>query len=358
MLTPTPNTSRPHTVRAMSFLDLIKNILGLFVVAQLAFGSNPVLAKSSLSSTNQYRTVVTESWTEEWDENQCHWVKVGDSQISTRVEALPKIAGAIANGAPALDAPDALTATPKPSGAALGRYGPFLVATATKALMVGATNVRSPQDFDAMMRDHPGISILNMVEAPGTTHDIANLAVGRKIRAAGISTHVPRNGSVRSGAVELFLAGQTRSIDDGAVFAVHSWRDYNGREPDDFARDHPVNRFYLDYYVEMGMSEQRASDFYDMTNSVPHTSALWLQADDMRNWLPAASRKIASQCRTRMLSTKANRAWHRHFPRNHQNQVTNLKASNHTQFLTQSGGHSGGHSKAKILNVGSAAPSP
>jgi hypothetical protein len=136
-----------------------------------------------------------------------------------------------------------------------------------------------------MLRDYPGIEVLEMVDAPGTNNDIANLAIGRRIRAVGIRTHVPNGGSVRSGAVELFLAGETRTIDDGARFAVHSWLDNYGREPGDFAPDAPENRLYLDYYVEMGMSESRAREFYAMTNSVPHASALWLRADDMRLWI-------------------------------------------------------------------------
>jgi hypothetical protein len=125
-----------------------------------------------------------------------------------------------------------------------------------------------------------------MIEAPGTRHDIANLQLGRMIRAAGLSTHVPNGGSVRSGAVELFLAGATRTMDDGALFAVHSWLDTYGREPGDFPEDHPANRLYLDYYVEMGMSETQARAFYAMTNSVSHVDALWLGASDMRGWVP------------------------------------------------------------------------
>lgn len=317
MFTPNLMSSHHRHCTAPSRVPILKKIVCLLAVALLALSFVPPLAKSEASSSDNYRTVTTESWVEEWDALQCQWVKVGESQFSTRIETLSAIAGAIANGAPVLDAlgdaRDTRPSTPKPSGAALGRYGPFLVTTPMKAIMVGTTNVRSPQDFDAMLRDFPGISSLSMVEAPGTNHDIANLVVGRKIRASGISTHVPQNGSVRSGAVELFLAGVARSIDDGAMFAVHSWRDYNGREPNDFASDHPANRLYLDYYVEMGMSERGARDFYNMTNSVPHSSALWLRADDMRRWLPAASRQIASQCASRILPVKANRAWHRHF---------------------------------------------
>ena len=33
------------------------------------------------------------------------------------------------------------------------------------------------------------------------------------------------------------------------------------------------------------MSAERARQFYDMTNSVPHSRALWLGAEDMRPWI-------------------------------------------------------------------------
>ena len=104
------------------------------------------------------------------------------------------------------------------------------------------------------------------------------------IRRAGLSTEVPANGSVRSGAVELFLAGVERHIENGAEFAVHSWRDEYGREADDFSMEAPQNRTYLDYYREMGMDEGQARSFYAMTNSVPHHRARWLRAGEMRNW--------------------------------------------------------------------------
>ena len=87
--------------------------------------------------------------------------------------------------------------------------------------------------------------------------------------------------------MELFLAGKTRRIDAGAQFAVHAWLDNYGRQPWDFAEGDPANRLYLDYYQEMGMSAARAKAFYAMTNSVPHASALWLKADDMRQWIIA-----------------------------------------------------------------------
>lgn len=162
-------------------------------------------------------------------------------------------------------------------------FGPFRVLDGTRAALVDATDSASPRQFAAMLARHPGIATIEMVECPGTDDDVANLALGRMIRARGIATHVPANGSVRSGAVELFLAGATRRIDDGAEFAVHSWRDSNGREADDFAAGAGPHRAYLDYYREMGVRQPRA--FYAVTNAVANADARWLTAQDMRSWL-------------------------------------------------------------------------
>ncbi len=171
-------------------------------------------------------------------------------------------------------------------------YGPFRVIDANRAALVDATDGESVAQFKAMLRDHPGIAQLDMIECPGTDDDTANLALGRLIRARGIATHVPNGGSVRSGAVELFLAGRQRLIDDGAEFAVHAWRDSDGREPGDYPADSTYNRAYVDYYREMGLARPQA--FYDMTNAVPNADARWLTAQDMRGWLGDAREGVVA----------------------------------------------------------------
>ncbi len=164
-------------------------------------------------------------------------------------------------------------------------YGPFRVIDGQTVALLGETDSRSPAHFAHLLRDHPGLARLEMVECPGTLDDRANLELGRMIRRARLSTVVPANGSVRSGAVELFLAGVERRIDNGAEFAVHSWRDEYGREASDFSMEAPQNRTYLDYYREMGMDEGQARAFYAMTNSVPHHRARWMRAGEMREWV-------------------------------------------------------------------------
>lgn len=267
----------------------MKRIAAWFAVIQLAILAAPAFGQQWIGNHGGVRIVTTESWVEEWDSDSGRWVRVSEGADAPHSAELRAVSAPRFKGR-AIEQSHAAARYARPTYhqspvVALAQYGPFVVTDPTRAALIGSTDSSSPRHFDAMLRDFPNLAVLDMIEAPGTSNDIANLAVGRRIRAAGIATHVPRGGSVRSGAVELFLAGAHRSLEDGAQFAVHSWLDNYGREATDFAANDPTHRLYLDYYVEMGMSEARARAFYSMTNSVPHASALWLRADDMREWL-------------------------------------------------------------------------
>ncbi|MGX7894315.1 alpha/beta hydrolase [Tsuneonella sp. HG222] len=168
---------------------------------------------------------------------------------------------------------------------ALSAYGPFRVLDDRTAALVGTTDHASPAQFAAMLRDYPELARLEMLECAGTEDDLANLRLGRMIRSAGLATHVPAGGSVRSGGVELFLAGVTREAADGAEFAVHAWEDEDGRQASDFALGAPQNAKYLAYYRDMGMSERQARAFYAMTNATPFESARWMGGAEMRRWI-------------------------------------------------------------------------
>ena len=167
-------------------------------------------------------------------------------------------------------------AWPAPSAAAdegaLADYGPFHVVSATEAELVGDTDSYSPDDFREMLAAWPGLRTLRLVECGGTLDDVANLELARMIRRAGLATHIPAYGSVRSGGVELFLAGVSRSAEPGAEFLVHSWRDEWGREAWQVPAGDPAHADYLGYYREIGLSPERARAFYALTNSVPHSS--------------------------------------------------------------------------------------
>ncbi len=168
---------------------------------------------------------------------------------------------------------------------AIAAFGAFRVLDPQTVAIVDITTHRSPDDFAALLVAYPSVDTLEFIEAPGTHDDRANLRLGRMIREAGIATRAPEGGSVRSGAVELFLAGVRREIEPGSEFAVHGWLDDRGLGAEDYPLNAPEHRRYLSYYAEMGMGAQQAAAFYAMTNSVPFEDALWLTGSEMRGWV-------------------------------------------------------------------------
>lgn len=177
-------------------------------------------------------------------------------------------------------APAVIQQAPVPT-AYLARFGPFYVTAPDRVAMAGIVDTPTPRQFVAMLRAYPGITTLDLIDLPGTYDSDANLVLARMVRKAGIDTHVPAGGSVRSGGVELWLAGAHRSADEGAEFAVHAWEDDTGREAGDYAVDAPEHKPFLAFYRDVGMSADEASRFYALTNSVPFEQARYLGRSDM-----------------------------------------------------------------------------
>ncbi|QJB70819.1 alpha/beta hydrolase [Parasphingorhabdus halotolerans] len=167
---------------------------------------------------------------------------------------------------------------------AIGEYGPFRVVAPHVAEMTGTVDSYTPALFRKMLQRHPGIKRIEMLDCDGSVDEEANLNLARMIRRAGINTHVPANGSIRSGAVELFLAGVKHTADDGAEFVVHSWMDEDGLEANDYPAHDPVHAEYLGYYAEMGVPAEKARAFYALTNSVPFSGQLKLSRNDLAQY--------------------------------------------------------------------------
>ena len=169
----------------------------------------------------------------------------------------------------------------RPSRTPIDAIGPFFLVAPDTVEMIGTVDSATPRQFAQLLAAHPGVARLVMVECPGSVDEDANHRLARAVRRAGLTTIVPDGGSVRSGAVDLFLAGTTRLAAPTAEFGVHSWRDEDGMQADDFAANDPVNTEYLAYYREMGLSAEAARQFYALTNSVPFEDVRTLGARDM-----------------------------------------------------------------------------
>ncbi len=256
----------------VSPVALVRSFFVALCAAVLAFA--PAQAQQGLTVTT------TVSWT---------WEEVGDADDGSAV--FDDDAALLDDEALAEDAD--LTATrryaPSATLATLGRaraqFGPFAVIDPTTVRMAGDVTSATPRQFAAMLAAFPGLKRLEMVDCPGSLDEEANLILARAIRRAGMETIVPSGGSVRSGAVELWLAGITRRAAADAEFGVHSWTDDSGREANDYAASDPVHAEYLGYYREMGMDDAKARAFYALTNSTPFDEVRYLTRDDMARFV-------------------------------------------------------------------------
>jgi hypothetical protein len=221
------------------------------------------------------QTIIVERWTADEAPVELTWtetVMVGDAD---------RDAGGEGGHAKASQRFVPFAVEPAALRPALASYGPFRLVAPDTVEMAGTVDSASPRDFAALMAAHPGVRRLVMVDCPGSIDETANHVLARAVRRAGLETHVPQGGSVRSGAVELFLAGVRRSAHASAEFGVHSWRDEDGYEASDFPADDPVHAEYLSYYRDMGLSAEAARRFYALTNSVPFDDVRYLGARDM-----------------------------------------------------------------------------
>ena len=156
----------------------------------------------------------------------------------------------------------------------------------------GVVNGDSQREAVALLNGSPGVRTLVLTWVPGSADDEVNLALGRMLRHAGMTTYLPREGMTASGGTDLVLAGARRIVECGAQVGVHSWAagSVNG---DELPRDDPRHRTYLDYYRDIGISEA----FYWFTlEAAPPDSIHWMTDDELEHYgVPTHSRGPCDQ---------------------------------------------------------------
>ncbi len=114
-----------------------------------------------------------------------------------------------------------------------------------------------------MIAANPGVTRLILQESDGSSNDAINVHTGRLIRAANLATHVPADGDINSGAVDLFTAGVIRTVEPGGILGVHSWCCENGVTADQLPGNDPAHGTQLTYFREM--LSDTGVDFYFFT---------------------------------------------------------------------------------------------
>lgn len=170
-----------------------------------------------------------------------------------------------------------LTTSCKDDEIATTDFGIFSAQDATTAIMNGVIGSNTPQEWDNFITANPSISKMIMKDCPGSDDDDANLQAARKIRDQGVAIHLPADAEIASGAVDLFLAGTTRTRENGSKIGVHSWADGDNNEATDFPVGHANHQPYIDYYKEMGFSTTDAEAFYYFTiNAAKAADIHWM----------------------------------------------------------------------------------
>ena len=157
----------------------------------------------------------------------------------------------------------------------------------SKAYGYGYTDGRSQGVVRQLLRDHPEVETLVLVNMPGTRDVTSNTRLARDIRRAGLDTELRADSRIASGAVDLFLAGVDRTVECGAMIGVHAWGS-SGFDAQDVRWDN--HRSYArDFLSDMGVDP----NFYDFrTQSAGSDSIHWMSVEEINRW-GVASRPLS-----------------------------------------------------------------
>lgn len=127
----------------------------------------------------------------------------------------------------------------------------------SRAYGYGFTDDRSVGIVKALVRDNPQVETLVLKHMSGTRDSTRNVLIARDIRKNRLNTHLEKNSVIASGAVDLFLAGETRTMECGALIGVHSWSISGSNDririsPKDLGYDRS-QKYHEDFLRDMGI---------------------------------------------------------------------------------------------------------
>lgn len=89
----------------------------------------------------------------------------------------------------------------------------------------GVITTLTPANVEAALAANPQVTTVVPVDMDGSLDEAADHRIGYFIRGHGLNTHLAARSEIYSGAVSVFLGGNRRTIERGAVVGVHSWAD-------------------------------------------------------------------------------------------------------------------------------------
>ncbi len=164
------------------------------------------------------------------------------------------------------------------------RFGPFYVLNDSIVYMNGDMGSRVDDQFEKLIESFPNIGKIVMEDCPGSRNDEEMFKAALKLHSLNINTHLPNYAKIQSGAVDFYLSGVVRTLDDGAKIGVHSWSD-GTNSATDYPEGHNEHEIYLDFYESIGFSTQEAEDFYFFTINAASPSGIhWMTEQEIMDY--------------------------------------------------------------------------
>ena len=138
--------------------------------------------------------------------------------------------------------------------------------------------------FENLIEDYPNIVLVNFGECPGSRNDEAMIKAASLLRNSGINTHLPATSIIESGAVDFYLAGNTRTRESGSLIGVHAWSDGNNSATD-YPIGHSEHQLYIDYYIFCGYSVEDAEElYYFIINAAPPDDIHYMTEEEIEEY--------------------------------------------------------------------------
>lgn len=152
-----------------------------------------------------------------------------------------------------------------------------------EAYLSGTLGTITYHQIKNIIDNHKNVKTIVLTQVDGSINDAVNMHTGRILREAGLNTKVLADSNIASGGVDLFCAGNKRTITKGAKLGVHSWAGENIKA-DELPKDHPAHQYQIAYFTQM-LGAKNGPDFYFYTlSAAPPETVHYMSAKEMEDW--------------------------------------------------------------------------
>ena len=153
------------------------------------------------------------------------------------------------------------------------------------AYLNGSLGFRAYRQLKELTTNSPNVKRLVLENIEGSVDDHVNTHNGRLVRQSKLATHVPANGEIASGGVDLFASGVTRTAERGARIGVHSWCCVNGKAANQLPRTNSAHFYQINFQNEI-LGSPKGHDFYFFTiNASSFEKVHNMTVKELNQWL-------------------------------------------------------------------------